>query len=292
MESGVKKGDTSIGLLYRQEYRTEFTKDTADYYYDSQQHQLEPNRKYQLNLETHSFNAKGMRLQQKFTPVENLEINLGGSVLQSYALQDGKLIGNSTANANGKDQNYTGNIEYYYDQDRLFDRPDVNAPRGKGYSVDANVNWEISDHWEADVIIRDLLGELYWDKAPYTNAKIDSDVKVVGADGYTKVKSKLAGKEGYKNDFRQKLQPKVDAVLKYNSNNSATFLAIKHIPEKTLWGIGKELPMMKGTVTASFWPEDKLLKVGYARKHLNLFVGSDNINPVKANTVWAGFELN
>lgn len=294
LESGVKRGDLSLGLLHRQEYIAKFSSDTADYYYDSQQHQLDAGRNYKIDLETQSFKAKGLRLQKQFDINERIQISVGGSLLNARGLQNGTLSGFSTAESSGKDQNYQANLDYYYDQDRLLDRPNVNEPSGKGYALDAKIRWQPTKEWDFDIVLKDVVGEISWDDAPYTKAILNSgNNKVVGSDGYTKITPQLKGVEGYQSSFKQKLKPKADTVIKYDADldGYSTYVAIKHIPNKTLWGVGKETPLLNGKVSLSIWPQDKLMYLGYSRKKANVFIGLDDVDLSKVNTVWAGVEF-
>lgn len=288
LETGVKKGDTALSALHRQEYQATFSPDAADYYYGTQHHQLDPNRSYRLELETHSFKAQGVRVQQTFQPSKKLTLSVGGSILQASSLQDGRLSGQAITDASGKDQTYEASVRYQYDQDRLLDRPDVIAPKGIGYALDASLQWQATDKLAVGIAARDIVGEINWDDTPYTDAKLTSTTKTVGDDGFIKIQPGVQGKEAYLDSFRQTLRPKLDASAKYRigETGETALLALKHVPEQTLWGVGGETPALKGTIAATLWPEGKLLQVGYTRKHVELSVGLDNINPADANTVW------
>lgn len=295
VKAGVKKGDTSIAALYRQEYQASFSPDAADYYYGTQQHQLDANRQYQLTLKTGQFQARGLHLQQVFRPLDKLNVMLAGSLLQADHLQHGTLTGSATTTATGKDYDYNTNLTYQYDQDHLLDRPGVNTPSGVGYAVDVGVNWQPLPRWQVDVQAKDLLGEIHWDKAPYTEAQLTSDTKTTDSQGFTLIKPKVTGMEGYRDSFRQTLSPKLDGTVKYQmasaTGDKAALLAVKRIPNETWWGVGGEMPDRQGgRWRATVWPEQDLLQVVYQRKHLSLSLGTNNPNLPKANTVWLGVE--
>lgn len=292
-EAGVKKGNLSISGIYRQEYQLKFSPDTADYYYGVQHHKLDPNRTYQVNLEISDYKAKGLRAAKTFQPVGNLSFSLGGSVLQASGLQAGQLTGSSVSSADGKDHNYSASVNYQYDQDHLFDRPNVQAPQGLGYALDANLHWQATPKLEVDLAARDLLGEIQWSNVPFTDAQLTSNVKTVGADGFTKIKASLSGKNGYKDTFKQVLKPKLDAKVKYQIDNQGrvAMLAIKHVPYQTLVGVGGEMPVAHGLLNTVVWPESKLITLEYSHKHAAIAIGLDNVTVASSHAFWLGFSV-
>lgn len=270
-----------------------FTTDAADYYYGTQQHQLDPDRTYQLKLETSAFKATGLRAQHKFQATEQLTVAIGGSLLQAKGLQDGTLVGQATTDSSGKDQSYHAVVDYQYDQDRLLDRPDVLAPQGIGYALDARLDWQATERLGVNLVVKDILGEIHWNDVPYTSATLTSDVKTVGSDGFIKVLPSVSGKEGYLDSFRQTLHPKVDAQAKYqfDRNGKSISALVKHVPEKTMWGIGGELPVANRQLSVSLFPEENFLNIGYSGKRSELSIGMDSFDPGSANTVWVSFGL-
>lgn len=293
LETGVKQGDRAVSGLYRQEFQARFSPDTADYYYGTQHHQLDPERTYQLGLETFGFKAQGLRVQQAFHPADQLKLVVGGSLFHASSLQSGTLQGQAVTNGNGKDHDYQADIDYTYDQDRLLDRPDVDAPHGIGYALDANLHWKPGDRLEADLVLRDLLGEISWNNVPYTHATLTSDIKTVDSDGFTKIKAGLNGNEGYRDSLRKTLQPKADASIQYHleGGKKTALLALKHVPGQTLWGMGGGMPALRGHLNTTVWPDAKMLVIEYEHKGIHVTAGIDNLNPVDANTVWLGLGL-
>lgn len=290
-ESGVRSGHFSISRLYREEYQGRLSDDAADYYQGMQVHQLDPGRQYDVLLEVSHFKAKGMRIAADFKPAENLSVSLGVSALQASQLQHGQLQGNVTANNTGNDHDYQATLKYFYDEDHLLARPDVVAPAGEGYSLDLGVNWKPTANLEISANVRDLDGEIDWRNAPFTDATVTSNVKVIGSDGFVLIKPGLSGKEVYQESFRQKLKPKTDARLKYTDKDTqhSLVLAAKQIPGKTLWGVGAGLPMRGGVANVIAWPEAGVVAVEYRHhKHFSLQLAADSLDKRDLHTFWLG----
>jgi hypothetical protein len=291
-EVGVRRGSVSVSGLYREEYANQFSKDTADYYYGDKNRQLVPNRIYQIDLATSHFQAKGLRLAKIVEPSDKLTLEVGVSALQAFGLQAGHINGQVTAAASGKDQVYNARINYFYDEDKLNNlspRQGVIPPSGLGYAVDASLHWHITNTVDVTASARDLMGEIQWNNAPFTDAEVQPVKITTGSDGYIDYDGGLKGSEGYKSQYTQHLKPKLDAQVRYRLNQAAAAsLSLKHIPEKTIWGIGGEIPLSNGTLTATAWSDSKLLTLGYSHKHIDLSVGMDNPKLAAARVFWLG----
>lgn len=293
LEAGIHRGRFSASIIQRQEHQTHFNRDTADYYYGTQQHQLDPNRHYGLELESRAFDAVGLHVKRDFQ-APHLAWQVGVSVLQASHLQNGKLTGQAIVTDDGKDQQYQTHLQYYYYQDRVLDRPDTIAPQGIGYALDAGMQWQASPQIQMSVKARDILGELYWRNVPYTDANLTSAVKTLDSNGYVLIKPALSGTESYRHQLRTRLSPKLDANLRYQSaaKGQATVLAIKHIPEQTWWGLGREWPVHQGYFHTTFWPETRLLSFNYRQPRWSIGMAMDNPNPLQASTVWLEWQAN
>ena len=291
LESGLEKNNLRLGGFYRQEYQADFNRDTSDYYYGSQHNQLESNRNYQIDLKLNTYQAKGLHLQKKFKNNDKLQWSLGGSIFQAGGLQSGSLNGTTLTDNTGKDQTYNAHIDYYYDQDQLLDRLNVNSPKGLGYTLDTKVLWQPTEKISASLQVQELLGKISWKNVPFTNANLSSEDgnKVIGDDGFIKIKPAVSGMEGYKAHYTQLLKPKINAAVTFKNNQGQGIaLKTKIIPNNTFVGISAEIPKKSGKLSATFWSEN-IVQVEYVGKKTSLGVGLDNLNPKKANGMWLTF---
>jgi hypothetical protein len=291
LESGIEKNNLKLGVFYKQEYQADFNRDTSDYYYGSQHNQLESNRNYQIDLQLNTYKAKGLRLQKTFKNNDKFQWSIGGSILKTSGLQSGFLTGTTLTNSSGKNQTYKAHVDYYYDQDQLLDRPHVNSPNGVGYALDTKVLWQPTARISASVQVQDLIGKVRWKNVPFTNANLSSEDgnKVIGDDGFIKIKPAVSGVEGYKTAYIQSLKPKINAALTFrNTHGQGIALKTKVVPNNTFVGIGAEIPKKSGKLSATFWSEN-IVQVEYVGKKNSLGVGLDNLNPKKANGMWLTF---
>ncbi|MEN9503127.1 MAG: hypothetical protein RI964_2412 [Pseudomonadota bacterium] len=293
-EMGVKKGDVSIGALYRKEYQMIPNADAADYFYATEKsHQLTPNRTYHLQLERNVFEAKGLHVTKQFQPKDNLNVTIGGSVLQGFGLQKGTLSGTAVTSKKGKTHSYNVKLDYQYSDDDLLDRPDVQSPDGMGYAMDVNLNWQPTQQITVNANAQDLLGAIHWSDVPYTTGQLTSDVKSVDADGFVTYNPHLSGREGYKSSMRQTLKPKlaIQSDYRLDQRGRAVTLATQHLPEADLWGIGGKLPVKNGVLQATVWPENKMLNVGFTNKRVDVSVGTDGLKLADMHALWVSVGL-
>ena len=288
LESGVEKNNLKIAGFYRREYQASFNPDTADYYYGSQHNQLDSNRQYNIDLKLTSYAAKGLKVEKQLKFNQNIDWSVGASIFQASNLQQGSLVGKTVTNDSGKDQTYNAHLNYYYDQDQLLDRPSVNSPSGLGYSLNTKLNWQPNQKIMAAMQVNDLASQIYWKNVPYTNADLSSadGNKIIGDDGFVKIKPAVSGFEGYKTSFKQTVKPKINAVVKFSNNqDQAIFLKAKHLPNNNFYGIGAEIPRGTGKLSTTLWTE-KVVQVEYVGKKTSVGVGLDHLNPNKINAIW------
>ena len=288
VESGIKINNTSLSWVNRQEQQNHFNTDTSDYYYNSQNNQLNSDRVYHLMFETLSFKTEGLNIKQTFQPSSKLKLTIGSSFLEASDLQMGSIKGSVRTRSSGKRQNYNVKIDYYYDDDKLLDRPNVIAPSGEGQAWNAGLAYQPTQNIDIAIAAMDLAGKITWHNVPHTKAKLKSKIKVTNDNGFTNILSHIYGRESYQDSLVQPLQAKVDMQARYRLNQShqSVLLLAKHVPKQTFWGIGGEMPALKGTINASIWNNQGMLKVGYTHKHANVSLGMDNWNPAHSHAVW------
>lgn len=103
--------------------------------------------------------------------------------------------------------------------------------------------------------VNDLASQIYWKNVPYTNADLSSadGNKIIGDDGFVKIKPAVSGFEGYKTSFKQTVKPKINAVVKFSNNqDQAIFLKAKHLPNNNFYGyFGAEIPRGTGKLSTT-----------------------------------------
>lgn len=84
--------------------------------------------------------------------------------------------------------NFQGAADYAYyeaalreDENDDFSNVDFSAPRGKGYTFDINVEWDISAQWSLGLEVRDIYSRISWSGAPTTQAQVNGTQAAVDA---------------------------------------------------------------------------------------------------------------
>ncbi len=291
LEVGVKYSGLQLSLFKKYNYELKFSKDTAEFYYQTQNKKpLDIGRTYQLNIEPHQIYSEGARLgYQHYFSNKRLSLQFGVSYLQGKKLTTGKLYGTANANSD-KDYDFLFNVDdYFYSEDRLFERPIEYVPEGHGYSFDATLNWRITPKLFTQIELTDLAGRIYWENAPYTTAAAASDTKQYDDEGYLTYKPVLSGVESNR-DFTQKLPLYGQFQLGYQLSSINLIVKTDHTAIKNFTSFGINFPTNKATQWQFFYNVTaKALSFGYLSKYFSTHLISDSTNLNQANTL--GFSL-
>jgi len=159
LEAGVRSDHWALGLLPRRDYAMWFTPDSAEFYGSVQNERpLQEGREYQLWLDASALVAEGVRLAWLPDWRDDLQLELGLSLLKARYLIDGTIQGSAMAPAE-KTYSYNAWVDYSYTQDVLFER-EVRQAYGVGASLDANIDWQVTPEWRFTLQSRDLLGAM------------------------------------------------------------------------------------------------------------------------------------
>lgn len=294
LEAGVKKNQWSVSTLYREELHLNYDADTAAFYNAIENdREVETGRRYLIDLEASRFRAKGFRVAYQTKATETFKLSIGGSLFHASNLLDGGIQGFAQANGNN-DYDYHSAVDYSYDEDLLFDRPNTTAPSGIGISLDLQAQWQITPQWTLDTNIRDLAGQIRWKNAPYTEATVTSDTKVTTDDGFIEVEPTLSGIEGTRSILRQTLRPSGTLDISYAPDNAKTSYLLKsrHYSQFSRFGLGMQRPFRNQQIGMTYWPEDGTLETTVSVKHHQLKVGLDNIKLDDVETFWLSWAMN
>lgn len=294
LEAGVKKDSWLLSVLYREEYLLNYHPDTAELYNNLETTKvLDAGRRYHIDLEATRYKASGLRIAHDFTLLPDLTISLGSSLFQSSKLINGSLNGSASALSN-QDYDYNINVDYYYDDDALFDRPNVKKPVGTGLSFDLASTWKANENVDVSLDIKDLVGIIRWKDAPFTRATATSDTKSFTPDGLVRIEPALQGIEGNDATYIQRLKPRGDLGIRYQSNNSNTswLLQSKYYSSLALVGLGVGKPVKQGHASVILWPKAKTVEAKYRYRNINIALGIDDLNVSKANVFWLSLEIN
>lgn len=204
IETGVSWGNVEVAYFLREDYVFDYSSDTMEIVYrDKNKIPFADGQVYNVYLKAQHIKAKAfrvgylqklpsdsfVRLSVNYYDAEEL---LYGSLFGQIAVEDGDIAG--------------GNLQvlYQYHEDYLLDRPNIIQAQGKGYSFDINAEFNLGDHWNLKMNLFDLLGELEWEDAPFTEATIASTETYYDSNNYAHRRPFLEAMQNYK-DFTQRL---------------------------------------------------------------------------------------
>lgn len=226
IEFGYRWKRFELSLIHRNDYNLYFSQESAEFAYLNKNRGVIPLEKlYSVDVEANQYQLTGAKLGYTFAFSNDFEVfgyyglYHASEVVAGYLGKDPngeggevgfKLVFDGEKNVRDLEGNVYAN--YVYTDDPLFQR-EVSEPSGIGYSVDIGFRWHLLPNLMLDVGFYDLLGEIYWEDLPHTEAWATTDVLLVDEDGYA-VRPNFQGTEGFQ-DFTQDLTHRERALLDY-----------------------------------------------------------------------------
>jgi hypothetical protein len=205
------------------------------------------------------------------------------SCLKGLKLTEGQFNGSAVATAEN-DYDVAADVNYYYSEDVLFER-NVNAPNGRGYSLDFDLDWSFLSDYYLQLKVRDLIGKIYWTDAPNTTAVASNDIKEYDENGYVIYNPVLSGYETYR-DFTQELTPQINLQLGYRlTSNVGLLTKVYSIKPTNLYQLGGDYRINSNNrVQLLYIFEVNAISIGYNSKFFNFSITSDSFDLSQAYT--------
>lgn len=279
VEAGLRINAWEFSLVRDQYYVSDANRDTAELYFRDQNNlSLPPGRTFAVDLDVVVMEAQGLRLGRLFSPVRNLNMDVGVAYLEGKRLVDGVLEG-TAVQTTPTQLDVAFGLNYHYSHDeKLFDR-NVRRPEGEGFTVDWSGEWRVSSLWTFSWLVDDLYGRMYWERAPFTTAQANTQV----SGGLSGAQPVLTGLESSK-DFTQRLKPHgaVNLLARFGGHRLGVgghYAQIDFIPS-VIWS-----PLSTSVVTCSFhWlPEHDALGLELASRWLRFSWIADDLNYKQAH---------
>ncbi len=282
-ELGVRFDRWGVGLLYRFDMALDFSPDTADLYYASENRLAnEPRRIYRLDLHALRYSATGVRLRMDQSLNQQLHLQWGLSLFHADDLVDGRLQGSS----------HTAVIDYFYSKDELFERS-VPRPIGVGTSVDLNLRWLSNTGFRLNAWMTDLLGYIDWNKAPFTRATASSDREVIEENGTLSLQPLVSGTMGTKPDFVQRLRPRLQLSLSQQIAAGINGLfEYRYQRGHSFVGPGVSWQRGNSELGTRYWPGIDSIELFVQRPGWRLSLAMDMLSRHDARALWFRFVLN
>lgn len=228
--SGWKTGLWSIGVSTRYDGIIRHSKDAALLYYqDKAKIPVDSGQQYSYLLRADILQSTGLSfgLEKQFN--SPFKVAALSHIYTTSQLTSGTISGN--IGLNGRQLNGNLDVEYRYEEDKLFDRPIGKEPTGTGYSLDIDVTADFQP-WQLRLTIIDLLHRVYWEDAPTTVAQVSPNTQAIDANGLLQVSPVIRGRESNQ-DFVQRLPMRSSLSLsKTFKQRHATTAAVKSIDNR------------------------------------------------------------
>lgn len=288
-EAGMRCESWGLGWVKRHDYSLKFSSDTAELVSQVQNNQsLEAGREYDIRLEAYALRAQGVRLFWLPDWHHDLSIEAGVSMLGVTEFLDGTLEGSATA-IDSSTYQYSLWVDYSYSQDLLFERH-VKQSYGVGLSFDLAAQWSFAPNWRIDFLGRDLLGWVWWDKAPFTKAQALSDRSEVNENGFSEWDPAISGLESYRS-IRVLLPPKLKSELYWQPSRLSLGVGGRYQFEDMTGRVGGGYKFGSLQLFSWYGIEHQAVELNIVWRKLQVAVISDNLQLDQAQRVGLSFSF-
>ncbi|MGD0275606.1 MAG: hypothetical protein ABSB79_06065 [Syntrophales bacterium] len=277
-----------IAVFNRGELFLEANKDTIEILQMiNRRENLPIGRTFDINLDGTGFSARGIELSKGFRISEWGEVLLIGFTaryLSGDKIQQGTITG-SASPVSSSSYDFDLQLNYTYDKNLVYDRRDTVPGTGNGYSFDIGLKHDFTDYLSAELLFRDILGRIYWNHMPYTDAVGTSSTKYFDENGYMIFKPIISGYEGNK-DYVQRITSKTDLALTYKNDFLRITPSINFIGERPLYWVDVGFYIDKAfSLNTGYNLNYNCYSLGVTYKKASFNVYTDNIDYQRAKAV-------
>jgi hypothetical protein len=286
-DAGIAYKGWRLAGFYRGELFLETNRDTVDILRMINLRQdLPVGRRFNVDLMIKGFTAAGVEISKGVDLdrlVPGLKAGFTARYLNGQMVQDGKISGFAMpTTAKTYDLNLA--LDYVYDTNFVYKRKNNAPDRGDGFSFDIGAKYSWRDKIEASVLVRDILGYIYWKAAPYTLADATSDVKTFNADSYQVFRPTIKGFEGYKS-FTQKIPIKTDIDVSFREGPVKLSTTINLIEDRPVYWLDLEYsPTSQLVLSAGYNVNYQVysMGIGYGKLRFKAYMDDINLQRAKA----------
>lgn len=219
---------------------------------------LTPGESVPVDIRINGFSAQGLRLGYR-GEIADVTIAAGVTWLKTSHLMTGGLTGQFAALS--EDQySVDAAVDYLYYRDIVFKRENINTARGEGAAFDLRLAWQPTANWYLDAHAEDLFTEIRWKDAPFTIATANTNRKSYGEDGYAFFNPLFSGRQGYRDSFTQKIDPRYRLNSRYQWNSWSLHFEGQHQFGYEFAGIGAGFATRGGSrYKLMVWPTEDTL---------------------------------
>lgn len=162
-------GNVQLGVQQRWHHLLGFSAQTAQFYSRLENNQID-NGTYDLDFRVNAAQARGLFIQYFIPLSSSFSFLVKSYALKGQRVQKGAL--NGTGTVADDSFAYDWNLEYAYDENRIFDGP-RSAPRGWGYSFDVHAFYKLNKRNHFELSLEDLFYTLYWQEIEQDEGCLD-----------------------------------------------------------------------------------------------------------------------
>lgn len=230
IELGLAVGAYEFAVFHRNDYSLDFDSQTAEFAWRQKNRQPIPlEQEYRVDVWANQYQLSGGRVGRTWAVAPNLDLSASFSAfiategVYGYMGKDPEGQGGVIQMVNRTVAGQTtlmldGELyaDYFYTDDVLF-RREVDAPNGKGYTLDMGLEWRIYDGLTFSASFEDLLGKIHWSGLPRTTARATSETIIVDEDGFLEANPYFSGEETF-GSLKQPLRSRERLNLSYQRN--------------------------------------------------------------------------
>lgn len=286
-DTGVAYKGWRVAGFYRGELFIEANEDTVEILSMLNLKQdLPVGRKFIIDLKAKGFSATGIEISKGVRLdglLKGLSAGITARYLRGERIQTG-AIGGSVTPEGPKSYDFDLFLDYVYDENYVYDRRDTGRSfTGQGYSFDFGLKYNVSDRVIVNILLRDIMGRIYWRDVPYTTADATSDTKSYDDAGYQQFRPTIRGFESHKH-YTQRIPLKTDLAFSYGIAPFELGATINLIENRPLYWVhasyiaGKDF-YLKSQYNTNY----EVFSIGLAYKNAFLEIYSSDIILRRAN---------
>ncbi len=279
MSLGIAKDGMHLGLTRRAIWQAQLDPQTARFIHLTKNHQSLPvGERFDLRLDLVQYDLSGVEIGLPVTLNRRLRLIFMPAWLEGERFTVGSVRGSATANA-ANDYDLDLHADYLYRDDPLFGRDNL-APKGRGYSVDASLEYDYNDSIGFRMEVNNLISRIDWRDAPATLADANSQNKSYDADGYLVFEPTLSGREYYR-DYVQTLPWRALMVLDWRlSGPWGVQLRQRRCDSFEATSVGVDFRVSPGQrARLTYTPRFDAFTLAWEGRRFGIAVGGDAVDP-------------
>lgn len=281
--------NVSFGVFNRYDHFLEFNNDTAYLVHaDKNKLPVQTNKTFDVYLKANHIHSKGIHLSYLLNITPKINTKLRINYLRADKMTDGELKGTLTTN----EDDYIGNLylDYGYSKDHLLKREEESV-LGEGYSLDVDLEWDLSRNLSVYIQGRDIFSKIYWDKLTYTEAKANTNTISYGPGGVLNSIPTVSGFEGYRQQI-QRLPPRYQLLANYQFDKNMAVIPGAFTYDDYLFPrLAIQWKTNNVSIQTSYNFKSKSVGLQLNNSWLNLGLELDDLKWEKSNTIAFSFKV-